>query len=250
MNRTVTLTLVLIVLLAGATATAAAFTDGDEVAADSAVYLERADSDNAERYVQFDENDEIYLQFERLLQNSLTRADDLFVLGFDGDEPTEIRLESTDDRVTLIRMDTGETFGNGTVELNQSESVLFGAEIETGTEGFTSRIEFEVRVPEGVDDIPEDTGGGGGSDVGTDAASADGDTSEDDDTTDTATETGLGAGIGATGIDTDTGIGLIEISALGEGISVAVMGALAAILSLSYLYRARVAAGGQTGNQE
>ena len=248
MNRTVTLTLVLIVLLAGATATAAAFTDGEEVAADSAVYLERADSDNAERYVQFDENDEIYLQFERLLQNSLTRADDLFVLGFDGDEPTEIRLESTDDRVTLIRMDTGETFGNGTVELNQSESVLFGAEIETGTEGFTSRIEFEVLVPEDDDDIPEDTGGGGG--VGNDAAPADDDTSEDDDTTDTTIETGLGAGIGATGIDTDTGIGLIEISALGEGISVAVMGALAAILSLSYLYRARVAAGGQTGNQE
>lgn len=244
MNRTVTLIVVLIVLLGGATDTAAAFTDGDEVAADSAVYLERADSDNAEQYVQFDENDEIRLQFERLLQNSHTRADDLFVLGFDGDEPTEVRVESTDDRVTLVRMDTDETFDSDTVELKPGESVLFGAKIETGTEGFTSSIAFEVLVPENDDD----TGGGGG--VGNDAAPADDDSSEDDDTTDTAIETGLGAGIGATGIDTDTGIGLIEISALGERISVVAIGALAALLSLSYLYRTRVAAGGQTENQE
>ena len=54
MNRTAAVVLAIAIVLTGATATAAAVIDGDEVAPDSEVYLNAGDSENAEKYVEFD----------------------------------------------------------------------------------------------------------------------------------------------------------------------------------------------------
>ncbi|ESS04888.1 MAG: hypothetical protein A07HR67_00238, partial [uncultured archaeon A07HR67] len=131
MNRSIVVVLALVVLLSGATATAAAFTGGDEVAPGSAVYLDAADSENADRYVQFEENDEVRLEFDALPPGSQTRVDDLFVVGFDGyensDNATTVRIESTDDRIAIQRMDTGTSFATETITFQPGESTAFGA---------------------------------------------------------------------------------------------------------------------------
>lgn len=160
MNRTVVIVLAAFVLFSGATATAAAFTDGDEVAPGSAVYLDAADSENADRYVRFDENDEVRLEFDALPPGSQTRVDDLFVVGFDGYENSEnattVRIESTDDRIAIQRMDTDTSFTTETISFRPGESVAFGAVVSTDQRSFSGTIELEVDVPD------EDTSGGGG----------------------------------------------------------------------------------------
>jgi len=204
MNRPLAVALALVVLLSGATATAAAFTDGDEVAPDSEVYLDAGDSENAERYVEFD-GDEIRLQLEPLPPGSQTRIDDLFVLGFAGYEDTDVgttvRIESTDDRVTLERMDTGDTFESDTVSLAPGESVPFGVTVSTDRSAFSSTIELEVDIPE---DEPESSGGGSsdGGSSGSDESNNGGATSEG------GAGTGGGEGGGGQdgdGTDPDTG---------------------------------------------
>ena len=155
-----------VVLLGGTVATVAAVTNGDEVASGSEVYVNAADSDNGEQYVQIDENDEVRLQFNMLPPGSQTRVDDLFVVGFAGyensDSAATVRLESTDDRLALTQMDTGESFSNKTVEIEPGGSVLFGAVVSTSVQGFSSTIELEVDVPE----TDGGSGSGGGSDAG------------------------------------------------------------------------------------
>ena len=279
MNRTLVAVLVLAVLCSGAVATAAAFTDGDEVVDGSEVYLDAADSDNGERYVQIDESDEVRLRFDALPPGSQTRVDDLFVVGFagyeDNDTATTVRLESTDDRVAVERMDTGESFGNGTVELQPGESVLFGAVVSTDSQGFSSTIELEVDVPDDSGDTggeadggDEDNAGGAGG-GGTGGASDEDGTSEaengesdesdntDDDTPGETTaggdgsegaqdgeEDGAADGDG-TGPSAD-GIGgdLIELAGFGTPPSLVGAGILAALLSLSYAYRIQAITGG------
>ncbi|ELZ54026.1 MULTISPECIES: hypothetical protein [Halorubrum] len=167
MNRATVVVLALVVLLSGATATAAAFTGGDEVAPGSEVYLDAADSENGEEYVRFDGNDEVRLEFDALPPGSQTRVDDLFVVGFggyeDGDSTTTVQLESTDDRITVERMDTGESFGSGEVTLKPGESVTFGATVSTDQRSFSGTIELQVDTPdEGGDSGGGGTGGGGG----------------------------------------------------------------------------------------
>ncbi|AZQ16084.1 hypothetical protein [Halorubrum sp. PV6] len=283
MNRTVVIVLTAFVLFSGATATAAAFTDGDEVAPDSEVYLDAADSDNGEQYVQIDDTDRVRLQFNTLPPGSQTRVNDLFVIGFagyeDSDNATEVRVESTDDRVTLERMDTGETFGNGTVELQPGESVLFGAVISTSAQGFSSTIELTVDVPD--DDADNNggnvggggSGGGGGSSASEGSGAAvDDDTDADDDADEEEFdeedgdtpggesgngedgEDGTRDDDGAVaGDDGDLGAGadpgdLIELAGFGTPISLGAVGGIATILTFSYVYRIRVAAGGVASN--
>jgi hypothetical protein len=160
------------------------------------VYLDAGDSENAERYVDFDD-DEIRLQLEPLPPGSQTRIDDLFVLGFAGYEHTDVGttvlIESTDDRVTLERMDTGDTFESDTVSLAPGESVPFGVTVSTDRSAFSSTIELEVDVPE-----DESGSGGGGSGDGGSSGSdetSDGGSSGSDETSDGATSEG-GAGTG------------------------------------------------------
>jgi len=287
MNRTLVVALALAVLCSGAVATAAAFTDGDEVVDGSEVYLDAADSENGEQYVQIDGNDEVRLQFDTLPPGSQTRVDDLFVIGFagyeDSDAATTVQLESTDDRLTLTRMDTGESFGSGTVELQPGESVLFGAVVSTDAQSFSSSIELEVDVPDtdggssgggtggaggsgstGGSNGGNSGTGGGGEDAG-DGEDVDDDDADngDGDTPDEATGGGDGvvgepddddtaAGDDATdpSVDTDTDPGgdLIELAGFGTPFSLVVMSVLAIILSLSYAFRLGIVAGGLTSN--
>jgi hypothetical protein len=191
MNRTAAVAIVVVALLSGTVATAAAFADGDEVAPGSEVYLDAADSENGEQYVRIDGNDEVRIQFDTLLPGSQTRIDDLFVVGFAGYEDSNasatVRLKSTDGRVTLKRMDTGETLGERTIELQPGESVLFGAVVSTNTGGFSSTIELEVEVPDtnagdgsGSDGGSGTDGDGGGGTDGDDTGDGEGsDTGED-----------------------------------------------------------------------
>lgn len=196
MNRTVVIVLAAFVLFSGATATAAAFTDGDEVAPGSAVYLDAADSENADRYVRFDENDEVRLEFDALPPGSQTRVDDLFVVGFDGYENSEnattVRIESTDDRIAIQRMDTDTSFTTETISFRPGESVAFGAVVSTDQRSFSGTIELEVDVPD------EDTSGGGGSTSGStdetgseaDSESSDGESDDGADDDDIETQDG------------------------------------------------------------
>ena len=287
MNRTLVVVLAVAVLCSGAVATAAAFTDGDEVADGSEVYLDAGDSESGEQYVRIDGTDEVRLQFDTLPPGSQTRVDDLFVIGFagyeDSDAATTVQLESTDDRLTLTRMDTGESFGSGTVELRPGESVLFGAVVSTDAQSFSSSIELEVDIPDtdgdssgggtGGSNGGGSTGGsnGGGSGTGGDGEDAgDGEDVDDDgadngdgDTSDEATGDGDGvagepdeddAAAGDDAIDpsvdtdTDPGGGLIELAGFGTPVSLVAMGVLAIILSLSYAFRLGIVAGGLTNN--
>jgi len=292
MNRTVAVVLALIILCSGAVATAAAFTDGDEVAPDSEVYLDAADSENGERYVQIDERDEVRIQFDTLPPGSQTRVDDLFIIGFagyeDSDTSTTVHLESTDERITLKRMDTGETFDDGTVELQPDESVLFGAIVSTGGGGFSSTIELEVDVPDAdtgggsggggqAGGGGGQAGGGGGADTGSDDdSSGDGDegdsgndepTDGDGDAPDGPTEGDEGSEGGTDNADDDTNAGgdatdpsvdpnadsessLIELAGFGNPFSLTALGVIAAMLSLSYVYRVRIATSGFKRNTE
>lgn len=287
MNRTLVVILALAVLCSGAVATAAAFTDGDEVVDGSEVYLDAADSENGEQYVQIDGSDEVRLQFDTLPPGSQTRVDDLFMIGFagyeDSDAATTVQLESTDDRLTLTRMDTGESFGSGTVELQPGESVLFGVVVSTDAQSFSSTIELKVDVPDTDGDSSGggtggsggggSTGGsnggnsgtnGGGEDVG-DGEGVNDDEADngDGDTPDESTGDGDGvagepddddatAGGDATdpSVDTDTDPrgGLIELAGFGTPVSLVAMGVLAVILSLSYAFRLEIVAGGLTNN--
>ena len=297
MNRTIVVVFAVFVLISGAIATAAAVADGDEVASGSEVYINAADSDNGDQYVRIDDNDEVRLQFDTLPPGSHTQVDDLFVIGFagyeDSDDATEVGLESTDDRVTLERMDTGETFGNGTVELQPGESVLFGAVISTNAQGFSSTIELTVDVPDGDEDdgsggVGGGIGGGvgGGGDAGTgdgddgtedgddgagdDDSVGDGDDSagddesgaEDEDIADDETDEGGAVDDvngdeqeadddtteSVTDTDSDAEIGLIELAGFGTPSSLVLLGGLSALLSLSYVYRLRIAAGVAASN--
>lgn len=273
MNRTIVVVLAFAVLCSGAVATTAAFTDGDEVVDGSEVYLTAADTENGDKYVQIDQSGEISLRFDTLPPGSQTRVDDLFLVSFagydDSHDATTIRLDSTDDRVAVERMDTGESFGSGTVELEPGESVLFGAVISTSGQDFSSTIEVEVDVP----DTDDGSGGGGGAGGGGGGAGGTGgDDSDDqvgDDDTDTPEETtedgdeaggvsddGNGAAVDDDSTDpsvdsdsdADPGIGLIELAGFGNPLSLIAVAVLAALLSLSYAYRLQLIAGSLESN--
>jgi len=181
-------------------------------------------------------------------------------------------------------MDTGESFGSGTVEIQPGESVLFGAVVSTDAQSFSSSIELEVDVPDtdggssgggtGGSGSGGSTGGSNGGNSGTGGGGEDaGDEEEVDDdepdngggdTSDEATEDGDGvvgepdddddtaAGDDATdpSVDTDTDPGgdLIELAGFGTPFSLVAMSVLAVILSLSYAFRLGIVAGGLTSN--
>jgi hypothetical protein len=210
MNRTSVVVLAFFLLISGTVAPVAAFTDGDEVAPGSNVYLDAADSENADKYVQFDASDEVRLQFDGVPPGSRTRADDLFVVGFDGyqdsDNATAVGLSSSSAHITLRRMDTGATFDSGEITLQPGESVTFGVIIETDQASITGAVDLEVKIPD--EDTTEGNGGGAGSPGGvTDDAS---DNTEESDGNGPETDSGGGdtddtEGTGTESGDTDDG---------------------------------------------
>ncbi|WP_233127167.1 MSCRAMM family adhesin SdrC [Halorubrum sp. SD612] len=180
-----------------------AFTDGDEVAPGSNVYLDAADSENADKYVQFDASDEVRLQFDGVPPGSRTRADDLFIVGFDGyqdsDNATTVGLSSSSAHITLKRMDTGATFDSGEITLQPGESVTFGVIIETDQASVTGTVDLEVKIPD--EDTTEGNGGGG---TGGGAGSGGGGSSPGDGTDDASDNTEESDGNGP---ETDSGGG-------------------------------------------
>ena len=214
MNRSLVLLAVVVVLLGGGAATAGSFAGGDEVATDSGVYLVAADSENGETYVEYDEERELRLRFDSVPPDARTTVDDLFVVGFagyeDDENATTVELDTETDRVTLYRMDTGETVTGGAITLRPESSVTLGATVEPVTEGYTDSVRFSVRVPDDRSDPgtpPGDGGAGGGGTGGGGGGSGDGDGSGSDGDTGTGGDEGDGAGGGSADDGSDGGTG-------------------------------------------
>jgi len=172
MNRSLLALAVVVVLLGGGAATAA-FTDGDEVATDSGVYLSAADSENGEAYVEYDDVGELRLRFDSVPPDARTSIDDLFVVGFagyeDDENATTVELDTDTDRVTLYRMDTGEPVTGGEITLRPESSVTLGANVEPTVGSYTDTVRFTLEVPEdesGSGTPPGDGSGDDGSDGG------------------------------------------------------------------------------------
>ncbi|MDB2237475.1 hypothetical protein [Halorubrum ezzemoulense] len=172
MNRALVVLAVLVVLLGGGVATTGSFTDGDEVATDSGVYLSPADSENADRYVAYDGAGELRLRFGSVPPDARTSVDDLFLVGFAGyegdDSATTVEIDADAEGVTLYRMDTGERVTGGEITLEPEASVTLGATVPPTVGSYTESVRFTVDVPE--DDTGSDPGDGTGgpSDSGND----------------------------------------------------------------------------------
>ncbi|OYR50890.1 hypothetical protein DJ73_14905 [Halorubrum sp. Ea1] len=225
MNRAIVALAVVVVLLGGGAATGASFTDGDEVATDSGVYLSPADSENADRYVAYDDAGELRLRFGSVPPDARTSVDDLFLVGFagyegdkTGENATTVRIETETDRVTLYRMDTGERVTGGELTLRPNSSVTLGATVPPTVGSYTEIVRFTVDVPEdgsGSETSPGDggTGDGGADDGGTgDGGAGDGGTSDGTDESGTAGgDTGTGDADGETGgDDADGPVGSVD----------------------------------------
>lgn len=170
MNRALVALAVVVVLLGGGAATGASFTDGDEVATDSGVYLSPADSENADRYVASDDAGELRLRFGSVPPDARTSVDDLFLVGFagyEGDETgTTVRVDTDADGVTLYRMDTGERVTGGEIRLDPGTSVTLGATVPPTVGSYTEIVRFTVDVPEDGSGAGTSPGDGGSSDGG------------------------------------------------------------------------------------
>ncbi|OTE98597.1 hypothetical protein [Halorubrum sp. SD683] len=164
MNRALVVLAVLVVLLGGGVATTGSFTDGDEVATDSGVYLSPADSENADRYVAYDGAGELRLRFGSVPPDARTSVDDLFLVGFAGyegdDSATTVEIDADAEGVTLYRMDTGERVTGGEITLEPEASVTLGATVPPTVGSYTESVRFTVDVPE--DDTGSDPGDGTG----------------------------------------------------------------------------------------
>jgi hypothetical protein len=168
MNRALVVLAVLVVLLGGGVATTGSFTDGDEVATDSGVYLSPADSENADRYVAYDGAGELRLRFGSVPPDARTTVDDLFLVGFAGyegdDSATTVEIDTDAEGVTLYRMDTGERVTGGEITLEPEASVTLGATVPPTVGSYTESVRFTVDVPE--DDTGSDPGDGTGGGTG------------------------------------------------------------------------------------
>ena len=216
MNRALVVLAVLVVLLGGGVATTASFTDGDEVATDSGVYLSPADSENADRYVAYDDAGELRLRFGSVPPDARTSVDDLFLVGFAGyegdDSATSVEIDTDADGVTLYRMDTGERVTGGEITLDPGTSVTLGATVPPTVGSYTEIVRFTVDVPEDGSGSGTSSGDGATGDGGADGGRT-GDGTDESGTAggDTGTEDADGDTVGADGSDepdgSDTGTG-------------------------------------------
>ncbi|TKX45037.1 MULTISPECIES: hypothetical protein [unclassified Halorubrum] len=206
MSRALIVLAVVVVLLGGGVATTGSFTDGDEVATDSGVYLSPADSENADRYVAYDDAGELRIRFGSVPPDARTSVDNLFLVGFAGyesnDSAATIEIDTDADGVTLYRMDTGERVTGGEITLDPNASVTLGATIPPSVGSYTESVRFTVDVPE--DDAGSgpggDTGGGdGGTGGGAGGGGSDGGPSDSGDGDGTGGDDGTGGNDGGTG---------------------------------------------------
>ena len=168
MNRTLVALVALAALLSGTVLATGAFTGGDEIApaSDSGVYLTAADTQNGNRYVEYDDAGRIRLHLSPVLPNSHTRVNDLFVVGFAGYEnsnnSTTVRLRADSERITIHRMDTGERVEGEPIKLRPDESVILGVTVVPEDRDFTGDITVEATIPEAGSNSGGGSGGSGG----------------------------------------------------------------------------------------
>ncbi|MDB2243195.1 hypothetical protein PM076_06850 [Halorubrum ezzemoulense] len=209
MNRALVVLAVLVVLLGGGVATTGSFTDGDEVATDSGVYLSPADSENADRYVAYDGAGELRLRFGSVPPDARTSVDDLFLVGFAGyegdDSATTVEIDADAEGVTLYRMDTGERVTGGEITLEPEASVTLGATVPPTVGSYTESVRFTVDVPE--DDTGSDPGDGTGGGTGGPSDSGDDGGGPDDSGNGDGGPADSGDGDGTGGNDGGTGSG-------------------------------------------
>lgn len=212
MSRALVVLAVLVVLLGGGVATTASFTDGDDVATDSGVYLSPADGENGERYVTSDDAGEIRIRIESVPPDARTSVDDLFLVGFAGYEGNEtattattVRIDTETDRVTLYRMDTGERVTGGELTLRPNSSVTLGATVAPAVGSYTEIVRFTVDVPEDGSGSGTSPGDGEAGDGRTGGGGTGGGEEDDDGTGDDGTSDGGTDGRGTAGGDTGTG---------------------------------------------
>jgi len=210
MNRALVALAVVVVLLGGGAATGASFADGDEVATDSGVYLSPADSENADRYVAYDDAGELRLRFGSVPPDARTSVDDLFLVGFAGyegdDSATTVEIDTDADGVTLYRMDTGERVTGGEITLDPGTSVTLGATVPPTVGSYTEIVRFTVDVPEDESESGTNPGDGGTGDGGADGGGTGGGGADGGGTGDGTDEDGTAGGdTGTGGADGDTG---------------------------------------------
>ncbi|MYL68951.1 hypothetical protein [Halorubrum distributum] len=206
MNRALVVLAVLVVLLGGGVATTGSFTDGDEVATDSSVYLSPADSENADRYVAYDDAGELRLRFGSVPPDARTSVDDLFLVrfaGYEGDDSaTTVEIDTDAEGVTLYRMDTGERVTGGEITLEPEASVTLGATILPTVGSYTESVRFTVDVPEddtGSDPGDGTDGGDGGTGGGAGSGGGDGGPGDSGDGDGTGGDDGTGGNDGGSG---------------------------------------------------
>ncbi|SEL81311.1 hypothetical protein [Haloferax larsenii] len=208
MNRTLVALVALAAVLSGTVLATGAFTGGDEIApaSDSGVYLTAADTENGNRYVEYDDAGRIRIHLSPVLPNSHTRVNDLFVVGFAGYEnsnnSTTVRLRADSERITIHRMDTGERVEGEPIQLRPDESVLLGVTVIPEDRDFTGEITVEATVPESGSNSGGGSGGSGGSGGGS-GGSGGGD-GDGDDGGSAGGSTGGSDGGGSGGVDSGT----------------------------------------------
>ena len=183
MNRKLAVAGVLLVFVAVAVGSGA-FTSGDEVTnseADGSVFFSPADTPNGDAYADF-EDDKITVTVDRLNPQAETFIDELFEVGYEGDETAEVWVEHPSDSVTFYDL-TGSPVEN---ETEDDRIVLGSGEVEPVGMSVDTRAPFETveqvtlvaLIPTSEEDevvvTPPGGGGGGGGGVETEPEPGDG----------------------------------------------------------------------------
>ena len=171
MNRKLAVVGVALVFTAVAVGSGA-FTSGDEVTnyeANGSVFFSPADTPTGDAYADF-EDGRITLTVERLNPQAETLIDELFEVGYEGDETAEVWVEHPSDSVTFYDS-TGSPVENETeddrIVLDSGEVAPVGMSVDTRAPFETvEQVTLVALIPDSQEDgivvTPPGGGGGGG----------------------------------------------------------------------------------------
>jgi len=166
MRRTLLVAALLLVAAGTIVTTGAVPFDGasDELDAanDSGIVLAPADTENGDRYAEFDDAGELNITLSGI-PGSTVRINDVFELGFEGRAasslPANVSVKYDDSNMTILRMDTGDPVGSENVTLAPNESITLGFEVEVdddSTESFVEPVTYRATVPRSAIEISFD----------------------------------------------------------------------------------------------
>ena len=171
LNRRLAAAGVLLVFLAVAVGSGA-FTAGDELTdpdAQGSVFFSPADTPTGNAYADFDD-DEITVTVDRLNPQAETLIDELFDVGYEGEDVAEVWVEHPSDSVTFYD-ETGSPIENETEDdrilLGSGDVAPIGMSVDTrGTFEVVEQVTLVALLPTDEEDIevspPPGDGGGGG----------------------------------------------------------------------------------------